>query len=984
MKKLFCKRMLLMFLIAFNFLLAQDSSNTKSKKISLQLKWKNQFQSAGFIMAKEKGFYKDVGLDVNILEFDRNIHTMEDLQKGKIEFAISDSALILEAMNHSNVVAMMSILQNSPYSLMALKSSGIKSLQDINNKKLALYDNLDGMSINAMLLSNHIKYIKTPVAFSLDTLINGSNDMQTVYLSNEPFIAKEMGLEVVLFNPKDYGFDSYGDILFTSKKLLKDRPELVEKMYESSKKGWEYAFSNIDETVDIIYKKYNTLNKSKKALSYEAEILKSLSGYGKNFGKINIDKVQSIAQIFSFIQKGKNNFDNLQEFIYKPQSYKKEEKTLLFTQEELDYIKTKKKIKVCSYKEAFPFVIFNEKNVTGSSIEYLKLITKKSNLNFEVIEAKNTKEHFKMIQNGQCDVSAMIVTKPNLFDFLIPTKPMGTDSVVLVTKINQPYIDNLNNLDTQKIAIQKGGKNLIKYVKSLYPKMNLREVDNFDMKNIENGNFYGRIGTSYQMSYIIATEYFNSLKIMSKIGDVKIQGSFGITVREPILLNIFNKALDDISLLEKQKINNAYLSVTVEKQFDYTRFFQIFSVALLIIMTLLFFYIKQRKLKKEIENEKDKFENIFNSASDGITILTNGILTDCNTSVIRLLGYKSKKDILTLTPSQLSPKYQPDGRLSKDKSKEMTQIALKNGYNHFQWVHKKADGSEFWCDIILTNISTNNDEQIFHGVWRDISKQKELEAEILQINSSLEQRVKEEVKKNEQQQLLMLHQNRLAQMGEMISVIAHQWRQPLNNISVMLQTIFLKYQKGKMDATIMEKFKIDILKQIHYMSNTIDDFRDFYKPDKKKCMFNIKEELTKTIDLIEKSYYKDNITIKSSSVNNFKMYGYPNELSHCFLILLQNAKDALDETQSDNKQITIYTEINKNNYTLIFENNGSLIDEKIINKIFNPYFSTKSEKNGTGIGLYMVKTIIEKHFHGSIKAYNTHNSVKFKITLKYV
>ena len=219
------KEIFLILLLIFSY-----TSANELEKVSLQLKWKNQFQSAGFIMAKEKGFYKDVGLDVNILEFDRSIHTMENLQKGKIEFAISDSALILESINNNNVVAMMSILQNSPYSLMALKSSNIKSLQDINGKKLALYDNLNGMSINAMLLSNHIKYIKTPVAFSLDTLIKGSNDMQTVYLSNEPFIAKEMGLEVILFNPKDYGFDSYGDILFTSKKLLKNRPDLVEKM----------------------------------------------------------------------------------------------------------------------------------------------------------------------------------------------------------------------------------------------------------------------------------------------------------------------------------------------------------------------------------------------------------------------------------------------------------------------------------------------------------------------------------------------------------------------------------------------------------------------------------------------------------------------------------------------------------------------------------------------------------------------------------
>jgi len=230
----------------------------------------------------------------------------------------------------------------------------------------------------------------------------------------------------------------------------------------------------------------------------------------------------------------------------------------------------------------------------------------------------------------------------------------------------------------------------------------------------------------------------------------------------------------------------------------------------------------------------------------------------------------------------------------------------------------------------------------------------------------------------------MLHQSRLAQMGEMISVIAHQWRQPLNNISVMLQTIFLKYQKGKMDTTMMEKFKIDILKQIHYMSDTIDDFKNFYKPDKQKSTFDIKQELIKTIELVENSYLKENIKIYKNSINSFETVGYPNELSHCFLILLQNAKDALNEVDKNDKVIHISTKEVENAYLIIFENNGNQIADEIKDKIFEPYFSTKIEKNGTGIGLYMAKTIIEKHLNGSLKALNTSNGVKFEIRLEHV
>ncbi|MDD2698758.1 MAG: ABC transporter substrate-binding protein [Arcobacteraceae bacterium] len=848
------KNICLIVLLMVSSLYSKETLRPEIEKVSLQLKWKYQFQFAGFIMAKEKGFYKDLGLDVELLEFDEKINTVESLKQGKIDFGVNDSALILDALKGEPIVGMLSILQNSPYALMGLKSSNINSIEDLNNKKLALYKNSNGISINAMLIANNIKYIETPVSFTLDTLVNHTNDLQTVYLSNEPFMAKERGLEVVLFNPKDYGFDGYGDILFTSKKILKERPDIVEKMYEASKKGWEYAFSHIDESVDIIDKKYNTLHKSKKALIYEAQTLKALSGYGENFGELNEDKVKNIAQLFSFMKKGKNNFENLNQFVYKPKNQEEKKKDVLFTNEELEYIKAKKTIKVCTYKDSYPFVVYKDKDITGISVEYLKLIANRSHLEFEIILAKNIQEEIEMFQDGICDVSSIVISKPNLHNFLTPTQPIVSDSIVLVTKITEPYVSDLNQLTTQKIAILKGGQNLIKYVKSLYPNMNLIEVDNFNMDDIENGKFYGRIGASYQMSYLIGTEYVNSLKIISKIGEKKLDGSFGVTNREPILLNIFNKVLTNIPQLEKQNIENGWLYVSVEKQFDYTIFIQVISVALLVILILFISYLKQKKLHKEI-------------------------------------------------------------------------IAL---------------------------------------------------------NSTLEARVKEEVDKNEQQRLLMLHQNRLAQMGEMISMIAHQWRQPLNNIAVMVQTVLLKYQKRTIDDVIMEKFKTDILKQIHYMSNTIDDFKDFYKPNKQKSKFDIKEELLKTVELIEKSYKKENISIETSSIGSFEIDGYPNELSHCFLIILQNAKDALYESNKSEKIIKISSNKSKNNYTIAFENNGSQISQDIMERIFEPYFSTKAEKNGTGIGLYMIKTIIEKHFQGSIEAFNTPNGVKFEIRLQYV
>ncbi len=229
----------------------------------------------------------------------------------------------------------------------------------------------------------------------------------------------------------------------------------------------------------------------------------------------------------------------------------------------------------------------------------------------------------------------------------------------------------------------------------------------------------------------------------------------------------------------------------------------------------------------------------------------------------------------------------------------------------------------------------------------------------------------------------IFQQSKQATMGDMISVIAHQWRQPLNNIALIVQSFFLKYQSKKINDAMMDTFNTDILKQINYMSNTIDDFKDFYKPNKIKSTFDIKEELFKTIELIENSYITAGIKIEKDEVESFNMIGYANELSHSFLIILQNANEALLDSEKKDKIIKISSNKNKSIYKLSIENNGNKIPSDIIKKIFEPYFSTKNEKNGTGIGLYMAKTIIEKHFNASIEVFNTDNGVKFELRFYY-
>ncbi|MDC0933254.1 transporter substrate-binding domain-containing protein, partial [Arcobacteraceae bacterium] len=260
--------------------------------------------------------------------------------------------------------------------------------------------------------------------------------------------------------------------------------------------------------------------------------------------------------------------------------------------------------------------------------------------------------------------------------------------------------------------------------------------------------------------------------------------------------------------------------------------------------------------------------------------------------------------------------------------------------------------------------------------------QKKLKEKIEILNNSLEQRVKEEVQKNREKDKLMLSQSRLAQMGEIISMIAHQWRQPLNSLSLLNQTVLLKYERGKLNDETIDFFRIHSKKQINEMSKTIDDFRDFFKPEKVKKEFSFNKMIIDTIALVKPIFISNNINIQFTESIDYNIEGYENELGQAILNILNNAKDVLIENQIKNKEIKIVIEKSENEIILSISDNAGGIPVDIIDNIFDPYFSTKTEKNGTGLGLYMSKMIVEEHMKGKISIHNSNDGAQFEIILK--
>jgi signal transduction histidine kinase len=248
--------------------------------------------------------------------------------------------------------------------------------------------------------------------------------------------------------------------------------------------------------------------------------------------------------------------------------------------------------------------------------------------------------------------------------------------------------------------------------------------------------------------------------------------------------------------------------------------------------------------------------------------------------------------------------------------------------------------------------------------------------------NTLEEKIEYEVLRNKEQQLLMLQQSRLAQMGEMISMIAHQWRQPLNNLALVNQLTIVKYQRGKLDDKAINYFKENSESQIALMSETIDNFRNFFKSqgEQKACVLN--DVISTTLELSKPTFVTSNIDVSFKAEGRYEMIGFANALSQVLLNILNNAKDALIENEIKDKKIWIRLYKNENETIYIeIEDNAGGIPANIIDKIFDPYFSTKLEKNGTGLGLYMSRMIIQEQMGSTLKVVNTNNGAKFEICL---
>ncbi len=732
--------------------------------------------------------------------------------------------------------------------------------------------------------------------------------------------------------------------------------------------------------------KYNSQGKSKEALLYEAHALKQLAYFNDlDLGHIDGHKIQRIYDIFNLFGYVEKKID-VDTFIYHDNAKKK----LTFTLKQQQWIDAHP---VLTYSEVNwnPSSVIKNGNMHGIMGDYLDLVSKKTGLTFVFKPSHSWDDVLRQFKEKKIDIipgvdSSLKEKNLGLFSDTYAQHPM-----VIVTDATYKYIENLDLFTNKTIAVPENYTSH-QFIKKHYPDIKIMTTKSIQeaLLLVKSGEADAYVGHIAPALHYISALHLDDLKI-SGLTTFKFKHHYLIQKTDSELLAIINKALLTITEKEKKEIYDNWVSATSQKVIDYTVVWQLIAGFLTLLFIVSYFLIMQSTLKNEIQAQKETFETIYQKSSDGVFIIEDGKFVDCNESIVKMLGYPSREKVLDLHPSDLSPEFQPDGRASLEKANEMMHIAIETGSNNFEWMHTRKNGENFWAEIVLTKVYLNH-KDLIHVVWRDIQTRKELEAEILQINSSLEKRVQEEVNKNRGKDKQLLQQSRMAQMGEMISMIAHQWRQPLGAIAatsidlkmkMMFESYNLDNKEGQKECAVyLDEQLTNIETYVESLSTTIDDFRNFYKPNKEKKLLSINVPIQKSLSIIEASAKANGVEIITHFKSQKTLEIYDSELMQVFLNIIKNAQDNFKEKQIANASLMIETKDTLSGIEVSISDNGGGIPDAIITKIFDPYFSTKDEKNGTGLGLYMSKTIIQEHHDGKLSVKNNDTGVTFSITLK--
>lgn len=591
------------------------------EKVRLQLQWKHQFEFAGFYAAKEKGFYKEAGLDVSFIEFNKDTNIVNEVLNERAEYGLGYSSIVLDYMQNKPIVFMANFFKQSPLVLVTQKE--ITSLSRLKGAKVeGLSNNIDNITLFTMLNKfgiTSLDFETTAPTFSIDAFLNKEIDAMSAFTTNELFLLDKAGAEYNIFDPLSYGAKYYDLNLFTSLDELTKNPKRVKKFRDASIKGWEYALKNKEEIIELILNKYNSQKKSKESLEFESFQVESLMlPRVHEVGSIDKEKVKIIAENFMqsrFISlKRRPSFDK---FYINDKSDISE-----LTQNEYDYLEEKQLLTICIDPSWMPIEAVIDSKHVGMSADYWGLFQKQLGIPINFLKTSSWSGSLNAMDKGKCDVLSLSAVTPHRDKTIHFTDPFLSLSSVIVTKTDKKNVLEFTLLKDKLIAVVRGYA-IVDLLRDKYPYINIVEVENIDegLKMVTQGTVFGFADSSVAIDYAYSNGSYDDFKINTHF-DEKIDLGLGIAHDNIQLFRILQKVVQNITNKQKQDILTKWFSSKYETKTDYKLFIIFIGFILIILLLIVYRHYSVKKLNKELsmrvahelKNSSEKDKMIFHQS----------------------------------------------------------------------------------------------------------------------------------------------------------------------------------------------------------------------------------------------------------------------------------------------------------------------------------------------------------------------------------
>ena len=589
------------------------------EKVSLQLEWKYQFEYAGFIMAKEKGFYAQAGLDVALREYTPQSEPLEQVLSHRSNYGIQNSSLVVHDGKLEPIILMATYLQRSP--LVFVTQKEIQTPHDFVGKTImGTHDELKYSSLALLLKHFFISEENAsfqPHSFNVDDFVAHKVDVMTAFRTNQLYALDKQHVAYNVIDPADYGFLMSAVNLFTSYDEVLAHPERTRRFIEASNQGWVYALAHPEEAIALIYSKYSQ-QKSIEALRFEAAMTQKmmLLDFFK-IGATNKDlslRAKDQLQYSGLLQPDQRlgNFifeDILREFDHH----------LNLTEQQKIYLKDKKELHLCIDPEWMPFEGFEKGQYVGISADIFAGFAEKLPVPIHVVKSRSWQESIQKAKNRQCDLFSLASSTPERLEYMDFTTPYLDLPIVMATKTDVSFIDDIASIQEKRLGVVKGYA-IAELLRKKHPDMHIVDVASISdgLRRVESGELFGYIDNLMVIANAIQQNFTGTLKVSSRLNE-NVHLAVGTRNDEPVLHGIFEMLVQDLRHADLQRVYNKWVSVRQDVALDYSPFWKGLAVFIILLLAFLYHYSQLRKLNAELARL---------SVTDKLTGLYNRVQTD--------------------------------------------------------------------------------------------------------------------------------------------------------------------------------------------------------------------------------------------------------------------------------------------------------------------------------------------------------------------